>query len=432
MTTNFAEYDQLKAAALANQSMTQQQLDQLDAHLRGLDLTPQCIQADQLPTFRPGWLDAAMQNPEYVALLARAESAATSSSSAPVAASPMDVDQPLPPPLDVPVSQNVVLTLTPALDRPDTPRLPAASETAPAPPRVSKAKRLPSDVNLGPKSTKRVKTGKAGNAAKNDASGATASNSVESASSLADPVEAAYQSIFQDPEKEPVVSVHHLETLTRKDLRCLRDKGWLGDQVINGYGRMLADHCRKSGGALPNIHFFDSFFYQHICAYGHKQVARWTKRFDLFALDLLLFPVHLSQHWCLGCVNFRRKRIEYYDSLHGPVGPYFAKVRKYLDAEHRTKKGGAPFDFDGWTDYYPTAPGHEQIPRQTNGYDCGVFTCAFMHHVVNQGAEWQFKQEDMAAWRRRIVHEFVEYGRECKLAQSQSRRQQRQQGSQSA
>ncbi|KAJ3356778.1 hypothetical protein GGF32_001409 [Allomyces javanicus] len=64
----------LKAAALANWSMTQQQLDQLNAHLRELDLTPQRIQPLHVSNFRPGWLDAAMQNP------------AASSSSAPMTA----------------------------------------------------------------------------------------------------------------------------------------------------------------------------------------------------------------------------------------------------------------------------------------------------------------------------------------------------------
>ncbi len=39
--------------------------------------------------------------------------------------------------------------------------------------------------------------------------------------------------------------------------------------------------------------------------------------------DMVLFPVHLSSHWCLGCVDFRSKTIEYFDSLHGLDSGYF-------------------------------------------------------------------------------------------------------------
>ena len=37
---------------------------------------------------------------------------------------------------------------------------------------------------------------------------------------------------------------------------------------------------------------------------------------DIFALDFLIVPVHVGgSHWCLGVINFREKRLEYYDSL---------------------------------------------------------------------------------------------------------------------
>ncbi|KNE62399.1 hypothetical protein AMAG_07621 [Allomyces macrogynus ATCC 38327] len=208
------------------------------------------------------------------------------------------------------------------------------------------------------------------------------------------------------PKDAVVVTLFDGTKLLGADFSTLRDRAWLNDEIINGYGKLIMARA-QSNPALPKLHFFNSFFYPKIRDYGHKQVARWAKKFDLFALDLVLFPVHLGNHWCLGCVNFCCKRIEYYDSLHGSTGPYFATVRNYLDAEHRAKKGGAPFDFDGWDEYYPLAPGDGQVPRQLNYYDCGVFTCAFMDHVSRQCEEWGFTQVNMGYWRRRVTYELV-------------------------
>ena len=43
--------------------------------------------------------------------------------------------------------------------------------------------------------------------------------------------------------------------------------------------------------------------------------ARVQAKVDVFAMDLLLVPVHLGIHWCMAIVDLRRKRFEYYDSL---------------------------------------------------------------------------------------------------------------------
>ncbi|KAJ3373635.1 SUMO1 sentrin specific peptidase 1 [Allomyces arbusculus] len=223
---------------------------------------------------------------------------------------------------------------------------------------------------------------------------------------LTEAMEADVDRALAHPKDAIVVTLFGGTTLVGADFATLRDRAWLNDEIINAYGKLIMARA-QSNTALPKLHFFNSFFYPKIRDYGHKQVARWTKKFDLFAVDLVLFPVHLGNHWCLGCVNFRRKRIEYYDSLHGSTGPYFATVRKYLDTEYRAKKGGAAFDFAGWDEYYPLAPGDGQVPRQLNYYDCGVFTCAFMDHVARQEEQWGFTQTSMGYWRRRITYELV-------------------------
>jgi len=49
---------------------------------------------------------------------------------------------------------------------------------------------------------------------------------------------------------------------------------------------------------------------------------------DVFGLDVLVVPINLgNSHWVCGAINFKQKRIEYFDSLGGhnpsvfPVSP---------------------------------------------------------------------------------------------------------------
>lgn len=59
---------------------------------------------------------------------------------------------------------------------------------------------------------------------------------------------------------------------------------------------------------------------------------------------------HNNAHWTAAVINFRKKRIESYDSMGMERVAVFKVLRQYLDEEHRNKKK-KPFDFTGWEDY---------------------------------------------------------------------------------
>eukprot|EP00158_Paraphelidium_tribonemae_P005817 Partr_v1_DN27541_c0_g1_i1_m30619 putative specific peptidase len=179
------------------------------------------------------------------------------------------------------------------------------------------------------------------------------------------------------------------------DIRRLRDGQWLNDELINYYFNMIKERSELRGKA---IHTFSTFFYPSIKDIGYSKVKRWTKKVDLFALDLVLFPVHLGVHWCCGCVDMKKKRIEYYDSLHGLDSKFFKLIRSYLQQESMDKRK-VELDLTEWTDYAP-----KNIPCQENGYDCGVFTCIFAEYR-SRCVEFDFAQEHMKYLRNRMVYE---------------------------
>jgi sentrin-specific protease 1 len=71
----------------------------------------------------------------------------------------------------------------------------------------------------------------------------------------------------------------------------------------------------------------------------------------------------------------------------------------YVDAE-----SGGKADLDKWTDYWdPSAP------QQTNGSDCGVFTCKTAE-VITRGGKLTFRPEEIKNQRQRMIVE-LRYGR---------------------
>ena len=76
----------------------------------------------------------------------------------------------------------------------------------------------------------------------------------------------------------------------------MRPQTWLNDEVVNAYFHMIVERSKNSG---PKVHAFNTFFYPKLMKTGHASVRRWTKKVDLFAMDIVLIPVHLGMHWCL-------------------------------------------------------------------------------------------------------------------------------------
>ncbi|EGO05030.1 hypothetical protein SERLA73DRAFT_118688 [Serpula lacrymans var. lacrymans S7.3] len=219
--------------------------------------------------------------------------------------------------------------------------------------------------------------------------------------------------------KKGVISKIFREQVIDKDLCRLQPGQWLNDEIINFYGQMVMArsegikvnsttalvqrHERKPPKSQAlDVHYFSTFFWTKLKGEGYERarLAKWTKKFDLFAKDIVLIPInHNNSHWTCAAINFRRKRIEAYDSMNLHPGHVFKILRHYLDLEHRSKKK-KPFDFGGWEDY-----SSGDTPQQENGSDCGVFTCQFLASLARGEESFRFTQQDMLYLRRRMIWE---------------------------
>ncbi|KAH7089386.1 hypothetical protein BKA62DRAFT_776884 [Auriculariales sp. MPI-PUGE-AT-0066] len=148
------------------------------------------------------------------------------------------------------------------------------------------------------------------------------------------------------------------ESVAPADLTRLRPGQWLNDEIINFYGAMILERSNaaekekgKRKGRILDVHYFNTFFWPKLNeGYEKSKLAKWTKRIDIFAKDVVLVPVnHSNSHWTAGAINFRSKRIESYDSMGIRRPNVLQMLRKYVEFESMDKRK-TKFDWTDWTD----------------------------------------------------------------------------------
>ncbi|NXH17039.1 SENP2 protease, partial [Bucco capensis] len=198
---------------------------------------------------------------------------------------------------------------------------------------------------------------------------------------------------------EVVSSAFKLQ-VTREDIRTLRDRAWLNDEVINFYMNLLMERNKKDG--YPAVYAFNSFFYPKLTSGGYSAVKRWTRNVDLFKRDLIFVPIHLRVHWALVVIDLRRKNIKYYDSMAQNGNNICQILFQYLKEESLAKRN-LDLSSSEWTLH--SMESHE-IPQQMNGSDCGVFMCKYADFIARD-KPITFTGCDMPYFRKRMVWEII-------------------------
>jgi sentrin-specific protease 1 len=204
-------------------------------------------------------------------------------------------------------------------------------------------------------------------------------------------------------------------TLTGKDILLLRptlDEGapatslWLDDAVIDYFlaeydlrdKKLVAGNSKKTP-RMPTK-FFSCHFIDRIVS-GDSNVKRWSKGQTLSNFDKLILPVNIGNyHWALLVVRMAAKTVSYYDSGGGDGSRYFPSIIEYLGNESKgyPDLGKEPWAFKAADWKFVNA----KTPRQTNGYDCGVFVIQIAD-LVSLDIPLLFGQRDIDVVRRRLL-----------------------------
>ncbi|KAK0626288.1 hypothetical protein B0T14DRAFT_509628 [Immersiella caudata] len=163
--------------------------------------------------------------------------------------------------------------------------------------------------------------------------------------------------------------------LCRRDFAemLLPPTAWLNDNVIVGSFDYIARYVNEKAGVTqkvnPKCSALTSFFYNRLLSNGSNSCGRMArnvgiKKANFFDIETILIPICQDSHWTLAVVRPQRRSISHLDSMLGGRG--HAKVKaiirdwvKTVLEEQFVESDWTPVDFDA--------------PRQTNGWDCGVF-----------------------------------------------------------
>uniref|UniRef100_A0A8C8YWX1 SUMO specific peptidase 1 n=1 Tax=Prolemur simus TaxID=1328070 RepID=A0A8C8YWX1_PROSS len=217
---------------------------------------------------------------------------------------------------------------------------------------------------------------------------------------ITEEMEKEIKNVFRNGNQDEVLSEAFRLTITRKDIQTLNHLNWLNDEIINFYMNMLMERSKEKG--LPSVHAFNTFFFTKLKTAGYQAVKRWTKKVDVFSVDILLVPIHLGVHWCLAVVDFRKKNIIYYDSMGGINNEACRILLQYLKQESIDKKR-KEFDINGWQLFSKKS---QEIPQQMNGSDCGMFACKYAD-CITKDRPINFTQQHMPYFRKRMVWEIL-------------------------
>ncbi|XP_012966645.1 sentrin-specific protease 1 isoform X1 [Mesocricetus auratus] len=225
-------------------------------------------------------------------------------------------------------------------------------------------------------------------------------NSEDEFPEITEEMEKEIKNVFRTGNQDEVLSEAFRLTITRKDIQTLNHLNWLNDEIINFYMNMLMERSKEKG--FPSVHAFNTFFFTKLKTAGYQAVKRWTKKVDVFSVDILLVPIHLGVHWCLAVIDFRKKSVTYYDSMGGINNEACRILLQYLKQESVDKKR-KEFDTNGWQLFSKKS---QEIPQQMNGSDCGMFACKYAD-CITKDRPINFTQQHMPYFRKRMVWEIL-------------------------
>ena len=204
------------------------------------------------------------------------------------------------------------------------------------------------------------------------------------------------------------------DTIQRESMRRLRPGKWLNDEVIHFFYLLLAIRDAKEASGLNGTpkrrsHFFKSFFITKLLdegvtnRYTYSNVKKWSESVpgkDIFGLNKVFVPFNLSNvHWACVVIFMQERRIQFYDSMGGGGMYYMRAILQYLKDEWARKNNGKELPhLSEWKLVTCTS----DTPRQTNCFDCGVFTCMFAD-FLSMDYPLSFTQEHATRYRERIA-----------------------------
>ena len=212
--------------------------------------------------------------------------------------------------------------------------------------------------------------------------------------------EAAEHAVDPSLELKEHAVVIQRTPITRGNLRRLLNNQkpkdmYLDDEIINFYFARLMDRAERNP-TLPKIHCYLTQFFES------TKRENWASKVTVFDKDIVLIPILIKaiDHWVLVAFFPLIKTVIYYDSLHKDGTSIRKQVLQFFKTRFPNETGSTSDDSE-WKSVDET-----NVPKQENGFDCGVFVCQ-MAERLSRRSEFDFNQSQMPAIRIQMIEQIV-------------------------
>ena len=219
---------------------------------------------------------------------------------------------------------------------------------------------------------------------------------------------------------------NHQSDSANLDISCLDDTEWLSGDVINAYSNIINRQFKET------VYIFSTYFYQSLVNRGVDNMNGWTQNVNIFEKKYVFFPIHENSHWYLILLNNIDKALYILDPYVPLTNLKFPKSHEkdFIKAsekenynigfEHEKRLNIILHEYILMHHQCPlniiyTVSVNDNIPKQTNDYDCGVFLLAFMKYTVLE-AKFEFETEDMPSFRYIFKDEIINSKVECNVS----------------
>lgn len=189
----------------------------------------------------------------------------------------------------------------------------------------------------------------------------------------------------------PIGDKHGIE-IDSTSLTCLDEQNWLTDKILDFWiHETIENYSSKT-----NVLFLGSYFYKTLSAsetgYCHDRVQRWTLRAKIdvtkSSFRYMIVPINTNNtHWTVLVIDLWNKTAHYYDSVHGgddnacAVAQTIARNLVHWFHDEHVSRNAAP------AIVFAHLVVHDDIPRQPNAYDCGLYVLQTVENVLRRGCD---------------------------------------------
>ena len=185
------------------------------------------------------------------------------------------------------------------------------------------------------------------------------------------------------------------------DFSLLNQGGWLNYEIVNAYCLLISEQslhesCSSNPGCEgQGIEVVNSgcFVYRRA---GRSKFFERLRCKNIFTLQMLMFPIHIRNHWILAVVNFRKKQIVMYDSFRKSHLRKLNELLAVLKGEAERLK--MKVDFTCWVLVNGLSP------KQSNNDDCGMFACTTAVYLA-QNLPLAYTQENISLFRLKMARD---------------------------